>query len=615
MKYKSSLALLGFMFFSISLSIAQENLFRDFLPRDYNLQSESKRLYDLYLDKANVSDIYLVKLNTEVFSQASININLPDQSSIASMTRFRSRTKTNQSWFGKMEDEFGIFFTIIDNHVSSKFYLGNYAYTMMPLEDDIHAVIEYSSTDVGICANNSADKDHDHDDDERPKPKKKNTNNLLHANDNDCNLRVILAFTADAEGEIMGTLDQFAQMAIDEANLAYMDSDINFEMELARAIRTTYNEVNTLTGGRSTDLARLQNATAPLNQVHDMRELYNSDIQILIREGNMCLPLATCTGACAPDCQIFGEAFDIPTDTDDPDENEGFAVVTVDGVTDGRFSFTHEIGHLQGARHENHVDNPNFARGFLSPGTGANRWRTLMTRQGAANCTQLDACRVQLFSNPDVNGPGGVAAGAADRDNARRLDDTRNDILAFRQTDENLTLDNETVDNELVSNHLANHTITTGGNDVVYNSGSLGTMRAGEQVLLQHRTVIRNGSRFRAFIDLNPCETLPPLPFTNPPEKESIIQQLNEGDIFKLSVIPNPAKDRITINYHLDSGLQTALYLLDARGQLVQVLENAVLKDSGAHNIDVNISALTPGLYFCQLQAGQQKATYKFIVQ
>ena len=337
---------------------SQINLIKEFLSKDQPLNKKNRDLYNLYLNNDGVSEIYLVKLNLKALKLSEIEINIQGESHTANLTRIKTRLGKNFSWFGKMDDGFGIFFTVINNKVASKFYLGDYAYTLLPLEGDIHALIEYSSINIGKCGTELHNVIHEKppikDIDHRPVPNNGYNRSLLHDDDDACNLRVIIAFTADAEGDIMGTIDLFAQMMVDEANLAYLDSQINFEMELARTMRTSYDEVETNTGINSTDLVLFQNATPPLDEVHDMREVYQSDIQILVRRDDWMLP-----------DQLFGEAFQEPTYSRPPREDEAFCVVAVDGVTDGRFSFTHEVGHLQGARHDiTSIAPPIFARGF-----------------------------------------------------------------------------------------------------------------------------------------------------------------------------------------------------------------------------------------------------------
>jgi len=118
--------------------------------------------------------------------------------------------------------------------------------------------------------------------------------------------------------------------------MAYTLSLIGITIELAALVETEYTE--SLGNSHGTDLSRLQSGTNGLGVVDTARENYRTDIQVLIRRN---------------ESGIFGRAAYIPTATEPLDSSRAYCTVSVDGVTDGRYSFTHEIGHLQGARHEN----------------------------------------------------------------------------------------------------------------------------------------------------------------------------------------------------------------------------------------------------------------------
>ncbi len=95
----------------------------------------------------------------------------------------------------------------------------------------------------------------------------------------------------------------------------------------------------------------------------------------------------------------------------------------------GYYSFGHEVGHLQGARHDRYVDSSTspypYGHGFIP---ASKSWRTIMAYgNNCSNCT-----RIQYWSNP-LKTYGGVAMGtAAYEDNARVLNETRGTVAGFR---------------------------------------------------------------------------------------------------------------------------------------------------------------------------------------
>ncbi len=82
--------------------------------------------------------------------------------------------------------------------------------------------------------------------------------------------------------------------------------------------------------------------------------------------------------------------------------------------------------------------------------------------------------------------------------------------------------------------------------------------------------------------------------------------------ISHISVYPNPASDELTIKYELNKTAIVNINLMDLKGKQYK----ALTKDTNAIGIQtesLNISYIPPGVYFCQIQAGDQKVTKKII--
>lgn len=489
---------------------AQHNLFNaatEVDPRsariagDFQLNEESLKRYELYKSSPLVSKIVLTEINGAALKDESLLINYGSKKTLATRSSLEERAVNDFSWFGKLDDETGTFFTVLDGNVISKFYLGNIPYTLLPLQGNVHMLIEYApDKNIGYCLTDNLT---------IPQNTIK-TNAVMGAeqealavplpNDNTCNLRVLIAVTPTAERELGMNLDLVAQMLADESNLAYQQSQINFRMEIARVMRTSYSEVNTFQGSFTTDLVNFRNGAAPLNEVHTMRNAYQSDVQVLLRRGNF----NTGSGI------LFGQAYEVPTGSANPNTNNAFCFIVTDYIIGGRFTFAHEIGHLQGARHDNHTATPTYARGFIL-NTTSGSIRSIMSTSNVVSCgTVSNGCRVQMFSNPNVTFNGNVM-GTADRDNARRINETSNIVRNHRQTAENLVVQNETFDNEILANHLGNSTITTNGS-VIALSGSRVTMRATDDIILSNGFEAQAGSNFVAVLNnSSPCSSLPPV--------------------------------------------------------------------------------------------------------
>lgn len=102
-----------------------------------------------------------------------------------------------------------------------------------------------------------------------------------------------------------------------------------------------------------------------------------------------------------------------------------------------RFTFTHELGHNMGGKH----DRTTYALAGRTDELGQDRyhfgkwWDTYRTVMSYENCPK--SCpRIPHFTNPNVNYngiPTGIAAGSLDpADNARKLNETKATVAAFR---------------------------------------------------------------------------------------------------------------------------------------------------------------------------------------
>ena len=497
---------------------SQINIF-DTSTLNKQISQKSFKISNLHQKKDNVNNTYIgLDIKSNFLHSKNITFYINGKKYSASLLKKNVRSENDFTWFGKTSEGNGVFFCVKDNKIASKFSTNDYSYTLIPLDTNNHLLIEYNNTNVGFCGN-------EFDSSSIKKPLKSIITTF--SNDDECTLRVLLATTPTSRMQIANSgfdLPTFAQVMIDEANLAYIMSQIDITMELAILIETNYSE--SMGNNHLTDVTRFRNGTNGLNIAHTYRNIYQTDIQVLIRRN---------------ESGIFGRVFEVPTGSNFNQTN-GFATVSVDGVTDGRYSFTHEVGHLQGGRHDNHNASPNYARGFVS-GSGTNAWRTIMARTGNS-CTKANSCRIGSFSNPNVNGPGGVASGNNDRNNARRLNESANIINSYRLVPTNLLMQNETIPANYVSNHLAKNTIDTDNSNIFYQSNSNGTMRAEQEIVLKPGVFIQEGSNYRAYIINKACEN-------NPSSKQSNIDNEKiKKELLEIKLYPNPSSQDINISFN-----------------------------------------------------------------
>lgn len=213
---------------------------------------------------------------------------------------------------------------------------------------------------------------------------------------------VLVAYTAQAETEA-GNIQALIQLAIDESNLIYGKSGVQPRLRLVHSYRTSYTQHSDM----GTDLGRLRDTgDGHIDEIHARRDQHRADlVTLLIGRSNYC-----------------GIAYL------NASEANAFSVVAQNCAT-GYYSFAHELGHNQGAHHD-----PAAGTNTAFPyGHGlchdAGDWRTVMSYNSGGACPN----RQQHFSNPSVNFMGAPTGDAAQRHNARVLNETAFRVANFRQ--------------------------------------------------------------------------------------------------------------------------------------------------------------------------------------
>lgn len=202
--------------------------------------------------------------------------------------------------------------------------------------------------------------------------------------DSGATIDILVAYTKAArlQAGSIAAMKALINLALLETNTSYANSGVNTRLRLVHIEEYTYNEP----GDLYIDLLRLQNTTDNhFKTIHSLRNTYGADmVGLIVADGG--------PGYC-------GMAYDILATPD-----TAFQVTDNDCAT-GYYSFGHEFGHLQGARHDILVD-PNtspyaYGHGYVhtdEPST-LDYWRTVMAYANACgSCTRLP-----YWSNPNKN--------------------------------------------------------------------------------------------------------------------------------------------------------------------------------------------------------------------
>jgi len=231
---------------------------------------------------------------------------------------------------------------------------------------------------------------------------------------------VMLLYTPDLAKHYGAGLQAHLDSLIAVANQAYLDSQVNIALRLVHHAQVNYSETTSNTDA----LNALTNGSAPvLANVNALRDQYGADLVVLLRpfslSNHVGCGLAWINGL---NGQAMNPAY-------------GFAVVGDGNDVGGSqyycpdSSLAHEIGHAMGSDHD-HANSTTQGANPYAYGHGIEGvFGTIMSYINP---------RVGKFSNPNIDCSGRQSCGIADyADNARSLNNTRENVAHFRNANDN----------------------------------------------------------------------------------------------------------------------------------------------------------------------------------
>jgi hypothetical protein len=214
-------------------------------------------------------------------------------------------------------------------------------------------------------------------------------------------IKVQVVATNDAIAAYGGNMAALVDLAVAESNQGYVNSNVGINMVLASYSTTTY-----ATAGMSTDLSRFRGTNdGYMDNIHALRDSSGADMVMLVANDAAACGLASGIGSTA---------------------STAFATAYWDCIT-GYYSFAHELGHLQSARHDPATDGTNTPYAYGHGYRYGSSWRTIMAYNCSPSCP-----RINYWSNPAVL-YGGVPMGTyTTSHNQRVLVQTKATVAAFR---------------------------------------------------------------------------------------------------------------------------------------------------------------------------------------
>jgi hypothetical protein len=403
-------------------ALAGENLFTDVAAQAKAASKSDPAYLALTQNPANV-DITLMAANAKALGSAtdSLRLNLGNG---LSFNALRLSSYTNESgnlvWSGEIEETSSKMLprspaylgehevasdpmstiTLVRNgeKITGNIHVGGELIKIRPLNDGLHAIV--------LSDGRRGPAEHPPEFEQAPViPMGIDTNarggggEAVLAN---TTIRVMVNYTPSAasqSGDINGLID----LAVAETNQGYANSGVTITMVLANKSQISYTE----TGNFTTDLTRYRGTSdGYMDAIHTTRNTVTADVGVLVVSNTAYCGLASGIGSTA---------------------STAFAEVYWDCAT-GYYSFGHEVGHLQSARHDPANDPTNspyrYGHGYQYASGG---WRTIMAYNCTSGCT-----RINYWSNPN-NTYGGVPMGTTTRShNQRVLNNTAATVAAFR---------------------------------------------------------------------------------------------------------------------------------------------------------------------------------------
>jgi len=552
------------------------------------LNADQQHYFDALLEKMIGGGYRFVHVNAKALAegQTGLSLNVPQTESITlQQQEFYKKRDGRLYWRGTSPKHHGVAkFILNKNLVTGSIRIHDNYNRLYPLTGGLHLLIPEEDIFHHDCGMTNADNPNS------SSPQEMQDLDVAKGAENtkasECRVRLLVAYTNgvdNASADISSVID----MDVDDFNDANQNSNVDFEVELARSVEVFYSESGSsqndpLGNGwqTPTDLVRFwDNNDGNMDEVHGLRDLYDADL---------CLLYTTNLDGWG------GFAMDYQTSA----ANSFCASVW----TQGGATFAHEYGHLIGLYHDDYVSSSGgYARGYVWIGSGPN-FRTIMAYSNECSDNNTTCPRILNWSNPDVDFGGNATGTSSTNDCARRLRE-RDDIVAgfqFTVTNKSVFQNDYITAREYGEIYGAN-TINTSGNTVRYYNGSSGEYRASQRITLQPGFRAYSGSRFRAHLE----SSCTPLNING--EEDALAGRSDEEEVLAatpyVKASPNPFSESTLVEFQLLENGPVTVEVFDLSSRLVKSLMNTEELDTGVYQVELEGADLQAGYYLCRVSS------------
>lgn len=338
---------------------------------------------------------------------SAVTLNLFSDASFTGAVKQVKSDRWGTTWYGRLKNQAGGYFylTMVEDAFIAHVASPRGVYEVSFAGDGLYKVIEIDQSQFV---------DHPEDWEYDPPADLLPVDALGDLADSASRIDIMVVYTAAARAAEGSTAAMKARikLAVDETNKSYANAGVTPRLRLVHLREVSYTE----TGNISTDLNRLAGTSdGYMDNVHSLRNTYGADMVGLIVENG--------GGYCGIAKAIMASA------------SNAFQVTARDCAT-GYYSFGHEFGHLQGARHDVYVDPSTtpyaYGHGYVKTGsTVANRWRTVMAYNNKCAALGYNCTRLQYWSNPNKT-YNSAAMGNSQAKNYQVLNTTAYTVANFR---------------------------------------------------------------------------------------------------------------------------------------------------------------------------------------
>jgi len=341
----------------------------------------------------------MISFSLFLFNNNNENENENEKEIVATMYGYKVKANGEHggfTWYGRNDDATNAIILVDGDDVYGTIRVQGRLYQLKSLSGGLMIIVEMNESRFP----------HEEDpqmilpSDEELEQAKANTN----ANANNVNvITTIIAYTPNARRQV-ANINALIQLALDETNEGYALSQVDLEMVATRVYETTYTE----SASYSTDLTRFRTKNdGYMDEVHGFRNTDRANIaHLIVESGSSC-----------------GVASSIMATT-----TTAFCL-TAQNCATGYYTFGHEAGHLQGARHNPEQDSSvtpfRYGHGYII--------RSRFTRSIMAYDEDGEE-RVLRWSNPNVDYDGYQTGETDCCNNARVLNETATTVQGWCAT-------------------------------------------------------------------------------------------------------------------------------------------------------------------------------------